>query len=337
MTEESRTDFSSNQSRKPFFSPAYATKQGAIYRNFPSVSFPNSFPRVRARPRPPQKTHHPTLNPLFNKISRFTTRQNPTDTTNEILPPILVRALDRANDPIHRSGRVGSRRSSTVDDVERVASPPYVIPRLTIRPYRPAHPRRSVTDRARSMPMQVVRPPILPPLGVPTPTPRIRRVTRARLLQTHLARRLLGGNLSGTTARGVRGGDDDSGGAHGKHFVFAGSFVRTVTTTGSVRFGSARLGSARARSVRPSSRRRSATLPRCPRHLLGNPVGVILYMYGILMHLNIVIVGYVFRINPHRSERMRPSRTERAPPLARRVTPLSRAKQASMVRTRSDA
>lgn len=68
-----------------------------------------------------------------------------------------------------------------------------------------------------------------------------------RVEKTHLARRLLGGNLSGTTALGVRGGDDDSGGAHGKHlfagFVFAG-FVKWRPSVS--RLGSARLHPPRA-------------------------------------------------------------------------------------------
>jgi hypothetical protein len=63
---------------------------------------------------------------------------------------------------------------------------------------------------------------------------------------------------------GVRGGDDDSGGAHGKHlfgFVFAG-FVRSREVTPSL--GSARLHP----RLRPQGRR-SATFPEMMSEIIG--------------------------------------------------------------------
>ena len=63
MTEESRTDFSSNQSRKPFFSPAYATNEERKNRSVSvSVFFSQfSFPGARALVLHKKTRIHPTL------------------------------------------------------------------------------------------------------------------------------------------------------------------------------------------------------------------------------------------------------------------------------------
>lgn len=225
MTEESRTDFSSNQSRKPFFSPAYATKQGTINRNFPSVSFPNSFPRSA---RALVLLKKPIIQPSIQTFQQnLTVHDSPkSDRHDKRNPPIHPRQSARSGERSDPSiDRVGSRRVVARGRRRaRIASPPYVIPRLTIRiaPHE-IHDSRSVTDRARSMPMQVVPRSSLHSRGSHAHTAHPSSVESRARDETHLARRLLGGNLSGTTARGVRGGDDDSGGAHGKHFVFAGS------------------------------------------------------------------------------------------------------------------
>lgn len=226
MTEESRTDFSSNQSRKPFFSPAYATKRCiAIFRQSP---FSKQFLSARALVSL-KKTHHPTLIQTFPQILTVHNSPKSNRLDNEIHPihPRQSARSGERSDPSIGSGRVArsSTPASTVSERRRTHRVASRRP-SSHHPYRTAHPRRNVTDRARSIDG---RPPILLlSLAVPTRTPRVASVTRVE--KTHLARRLLGGNLSGTTALGVRGGDDDSGGAHGKHlfagFVFAG-FVRS--------------------------------------------------------------------------------------------------------------
>ena len=225
MTEESRTDFSSNQSRKPFFSPAYATKQGTINRNFPSVSFPNSFPRSA---RALVLLKKPIIQPSIQTFQQnLTVHDSPkSDRHDKRNPPIHPRQSARSGERSDPSiDRVGSRRVArrpwTTSSANRV---PSVRHPASHHPYRAArNPRRSVTDRARSMPMQVVPRSSLHSRGSHAHTAHPSSVESRARDETHLARRLLGGNLSGTTARGVRGGDDDSGGAHGKHFVFAGS------------------------------------------------------------------------------------------------------------------
>lgn len=243
MTEESRTDFSSNQSRKPFFSPAYATKRFiAIFRQsrLQTVS-PGLSARALVSPKKkPQSNPHPNFSTKFDG-SRLAKIQQ-TRQRNPSHPSSSERSIGRTIRSIERFDRVASRRSLTVDDVERIASRS---PRLTTRTsVAPKRHGPSVTDRSIDRSTDGRPPILLSTRGSHTHNRASHRSIRVE--KTHLARRLLGGNLSGTTALGVRGGDDDSGGAHGKHlfgFGFAG-FVRSREVTPSL--GSARLHPPRA-------------------------------------------------------------------------------------------
>ena len=212
-----------------------------MYRNFPSVSF-FQIVSIRARPRFSQK--NPSSNPHPNFPTNFDGSQLPkiqqTRQRNPSHPSSSERSIGRTIRSIHRSGRspvdpgVDRERRRTHRVASRHPS--------SHHPYPAAHPRQNVTDRARSM--------AVPRSSSLSRFPHAHRASHrfgiVRVEKTHLARRLLGGNLSGTTALGVRGGDDDSGGAHGKHvfgFVFAG-FVRSREVTPSL--GSARLHPPRA-------------------------------------------------------------------------------------------
>jgi hypothetical protein len=148
MTEESRTDFSSNQSRKPFFSPAYATKRCiAIFRQSPF-----SKQSIRARPRFSQK--NPSSNPHPNFPTNFDGSQlakiQQTRQRNPSHPSSSERSIGRTIRSIDRSGRVArsSTPASTVSDVERIASR-HDTPRLTIRiaPHIRVETSRTARDR----------------------------------------------------------------------------------------------------------------------------------------------------------------------------------------------
>lgn len=246
MTEESRTDFSSNQSRKPFFSPAYATKQGTINRNFPSVSFPNSFPRSA---RALVLLKKPIIQPSIQTFQQnLTVHDSPkSDRHDKRNPPIHPRQSARSGERSDPSiDRVGSRRVVARGRRRaRIASPPYVIPRLTIRIAPHIHAEASRTERVRCRCRSSPDPPST--RAVPTPTPRIRhRSSHARATK----RTLPAGFLAETFLVPPRG-------------VFAAATMTRVVLTASIsfsrvrpsysdaRFGSVRLP--RRARVRPAS------------------------------------------------------------------------------------
>lgn len=167
MTEESRTDFSSNQSRKPFFSPAYATKRFiAIFRQsrLQTVS-PGLSARALVSPKKkPQSNPHPNFSTKFDGSGLAKIQQ--TRQRNPSHPSSSERSIGRTIRSIERFDRVASRRSLTVDDVERIASRS---PRLTTRTsVAPKRHGPSVTDRSIDRPMVVPRSSF--PLAVPTRT-----------------------------------------------------------------------------------------------------------------------------------------------------------------------
>lgn len=200
-----------------------------MYRNFPSVSFFQTV-SIRARPRFSQK--NPSSNPHPNFPTNFDGSQlakiQQTRQRNPSHPSSSERSIGRT---IRSIDRVGSGRSLVDPGVDRERATANASRRVTTPLVSPSVSHRTSASK-RHGPRAIDRwpSPDPPPLSLPVPTrtPRVASVTRVE--KTHLARRLLGGNLSGTTALGVRGGDDDSGGAHGKHlfagFVFAG-FVRS--------------------------------------------------------------------------------------------------------------
>ena len=242
MTEESRTDFSSNQSRKPFFSPAYATKRCiAIFRQSP---FSKQFLSARALVSL-KKTHHPTLIQTFPQILTVHNSPKSNRLDNEIHPihPRQSARSGERSDPSIGSGRVArsSTPASTVSERRRTHRVASRRP-SSHHPYRTAHPRRNVTDRARSIDG---RPPILLSLSR---FPRAHRASHPSLASRK--RTLPAGFLAetflvpprwvfaaATMTRVVLTASICSRGSCSR-----GSFVRSREVTPSLFLGSARLG-----------------------------------------------------------------------------------------------
>lgn len=123
-----------------------------MYRNFPSVSFFQTV-SIRARPRFSQKK--PSSNPHPNFPTNFDGSQlakiQQTRQRNPSHPSSSERSIGRT---IRSIDRVGSGRSLVDPGVDRERRRTHRVASRrpsSHHPYRTAHPRRNVTDRARSM------------------------------------------------------------------------------------------------------------------------------------------------------------------------------------------